>query len=669
MPVSMGSPHWYAWHLELSLQVPRLTRPSIDVLRSRWPWWLAALTLTLGLFVASTVGWYWYVDQRDAQERRLALDLLWLEQNLQQTLQLNEHMVVNWAHDLTPFSVPSLVEFQSRVAGLQKDNPALLAVDVVDADGRRLGGLPQYQERPGQLPPLTDPLIHSAVTRSHTIGKPAYSRVIEQGAPLWVLAIPVEDDNRDHGSVLVTYDLARLLELEVPWWFIQRYDLSLVDRNNKRLSPRDGNLTEDAPEVHKLNFGPDDSGLTLWAGPHAQAQPQPLLLTLSAAVLMFGLLIAWLLRVLYRWLRERQTAQKALSDSRAQLYAVLNGLEATVSVSALDDGRLLFRNLHHMQLFALEPDGDCCLLLYPHATRPPGSSVSEFFDAISRRWYQQERRSMQWVDGSTVLLEIATDITAQREAAATAHERDELLQHTARLASLAEFASGIAHELNQPLAAIANYAAVAASFLGGSPPQLTKVEDAVQRMGEESRRAGHIIQSLRSFIEKRAVDYRNHRVADLLVEPMALVAPLAQRLRVQVRLINEAPQAQIDCDGVMIEQVVFNLLRNALEAVAIHFSGIDALPTAEAVVLRIRLSDDTPHMTLCVEDRGVGVAEPARLFQAFYTTKSEGMGLGLAICRTVIESHGGRLWYEAQTGGGSRLCFRLPLSAESALSI
>ena len=626
-------------------------------LHSRWPWWAASLALTLGLFVSTTLGWLWYVDQRDANARRSALDLLWLEQTVQQTLELDQRFLSNWANDLAPPSPQASAEFQTRIHGLMKDNPALLGIDYLDAEGKRVGGTPPYRDRPVYLPPINDPLVTVAITKSHTLGTHSYSRVIEQGAPLWVLAVPILDEGGDHGSLLATYDLDRLLEKEVPWWFIQRYDLSLVDRNNKRLSPRDGVLPDGSQEeVHKLNFGPADSGLALWASPHAHGQSQVLLACLSVAVMLFALLIMWLLKVLYRWLRERQVAQQALSDSREQLYAVLAGLEAAVSVSAVNGGRLLFRNRHHEEVFAMQAEGDCCLLQWLIPPLDAQSRAADVLDAASGRWYHLERRTMQWVDDSTVLLDIVTDVTAERQAANTARERDELLQHTARLASLAEFASGIAHELNQPLAAIANYSAVADSHLAADPPHLKKVEDAVTRMGEEAHRAGQIIQSLRSFIQKRAVEHRTHRVLDLLKEPLALLEPLALRQHVQIKVQASSEHACIDCDGVMIEQVLFNLLRNAIESVAAR--GVPA--AGDTVTVQIDEAGD--GVTICVADRGAGIRDPAKLFQAFYTTKSEGMGLGLAICRTVVESHGGRLWAEPNPGGGARLCFRLPAS-------
>jgi signal transduction histidine kinase len=145
-------------------------------------------------------------------------------------------------------------------------------------------------------------------------------------------------------------------------------------------------------------------------------------------------------------------------------------------------------------------------------------------------------------------------------------------------------------------------------------------------------------------------------VLDLLQEPLALLEPLALRLQVQIKVQANCELARIDCDGVMIEQVLFNLLRNAIEAVAAR--GVPA--AGDSVTVQIDEAGD--GVTICVADRGTGISDPTKLFQAFYTTKSEGMGLGLAICRTVVESHGGRLWAEPNPGGGARLYFRLPAS-------
>ncbi|MEK8033632.1 ATP-binding protein [Ideonella sp. DXS29W] len=656
----------------------------------RWPWWAASLALVLGLFVSTTLGWQWFKDQRAQQDHRSALDGLWLEQTIRSTLDQHQRMLVNWAHDLAPPSPAALDEFTSRIDGLMKEHPALLAIDFVDRQGRRLAGLPAYDLRPSQLPPLSDPLIASAVERAHTLQRPAYSKVIEQGAPLWVLAIPVSDDNTAHGTLLATYDLDRLLEQEVPWWFVQRYDLALVDRQNKRLSPRDVSpsldVTTDGVTHRQLGFGPADSGLSLWQQPHPSGHPSALLAGLAAAVVAFGLLIVALLRVLQRWLRERVAAQQALADALQFRQAMENSL-LTALVAFGRDGRLIYANPALGRMLGLD-NATLVNQVAPFSFWPgePHAALrgecAEAHEAMMRGHSPAHGQALtlQRADGSLLPVRLFAsplvgsdgqpqgwmaslhDTTAEHEAARVARERDELLQRTARLASLAEFASGIAHELNQPLAAIANYAAVADSVLALSPPPPGKAEDAVARIGEEARRAGRIVQSLRGFIQKRRVEHRRHAVRSLLAEPLLLLEPLAQRQRVHIGVQIEG-DPEIDGDGVMIEQVLLNLLRNALEALPMAAPSTQAphsVPPPDAVTVRVQVDDD--HVVVSVADRGTGLADPAQLFQPFYTTKSDGMGLGLAICRTVIESHGGRLWASAREGGGTLFSFRLPLA-------
>jgi len=773
---------------------------SQKLIRSRWPWLAASLILTVSLFVSTTLGWFWYTDQRDSAARELSLDLLWLEQNVFETLNDNERMLQNWARDLQQPGIGKNSEFINLVNGLMNENPALISIDVLDKNGLRRFGLPNYTERPKKLPPISDPLIAEAIQRCLAQKKPVYSRVIEQYAPLWVLVVPIADEAPGQDVVLATYDLDQLMSAQVPWWFVQRYDLSLIDRDNKQLSPHDGTVPEQNPagsnsdDFHKLNFGPDGSGLSLRARAHPSGHSEKLLLILSAAILGCTLLIFWLLRLLQRWLRERLAAQQALShelrfreameqslvtgllafdtegtiiyvnpalcnmlgfseptligckapfpfwpqehlldciaahaamlagdnpetgrrlhlidasgtdlsvrlfasalvsgdsnpkgwmvslydttelqkerealaSSREQLYAVLSGLDAAVYVSQISDGKLLFRNRRHTDLFNLDAEGDCCLLCWPGLSHDTHRGSIEFQDRQSGCWYHLERRTILWVDSSPVLLDIATDISASRAAANTARERDELLQHTARLANLAEFATGIAHELNQPLAAISNYSAVAGAYLDVTPQDTDKIRQAVDLMSQESQRAGKIIQSMRSFIQKRAIRHDLHSMASLMKVPLQLLAPLAQRQHATIALEVPDNDIMIECDAVMIEQVLFNLIRNGLEAAAGH-RACEKKQTelVDAVQVKVQREPETNSVTVSITDRGPGILDPEKLFQPFYTTKPEGMGLGLAICRTVIESHGGRLWAEAAPEGGA--CFKFRLSCISKI--
>ena len=747
-------------------------------------WVTACLVLIIPVLLCMVAGWVWYLDRHLSEMRQTELDLLWQEQTIRNSLESDQHMLSNWARDLGDAQPAALQDFMTRVEGFRKDNQAIVAVDVLDAAGRPLNVKPDDAVGSDAQLAADDPIIQSVAQSARNLEAPAYSRVTTGAAPKWALAVPIPSRSRGGGTVVAIYDLNRLLEQLVPWWFVQRYDVDLVDRGGARISLHDEAGVSEAADQQAFAFGPVGSGLTFKVVRHHRGEGLNLIFGLGVVVLLLGALVVWLLRVLRRWLSERLAAQRALSDelrfreamenstvtglvaldlqgriiyvnpafcrlvgiaaealvglvapfpfwpesdqaeclagyeatlrgecppegrnltyarsdgtllsvnlyasllvdgrrvargwmmsiydttalhkerealsaSREQLYAVLAGLEAAVCVSALDDGRLLFRNRHHSDVFPLEAEGDCCLMPTPGVAPGISPCAADYDDPGKQRWYHLERRTIRWVDGTLVLLDIITDITAERLAANAARERDALLQQTARLASLAEFASGIAHELNQPLAAIANYSAVVESCLGQTSPPLDKVAEAALRIGDESRRAGQIIHSLRGAIQKRAAHSDVRDLRSLLVEPLALLEPIMQRKNIKVAIQGRRRPTLIKCDAVMIEQVLLNLIRNALEAVEY---GERKLPR-DAVAVRIDSGDD--GVTVVVSDRGAGIQNPGALFQAFHTTKIDGMGLGLAICRTVIESHGGHLWAEPNPGGGARFAFRLPPS-------
>lgn len=517
-------------------------------LTHRWLWIGISLSLTIGMFIASSFAWYWYSDYRASAARQASLDLTWIEQSIINKLETHQSILQNWAQDLQVHSSTSNQEFLSRIDGLIKENHAILAVEFLDEQYRALTGLPGYQQRPSYLPPLSDPFVTEALNESQILKLPSYSKVIEQFAPLWVLALPISSDHHPKASIIVIYDLDKLLTQEIPWWFVQRYNLSLVDSNDKQLSPSEAGLIVHPKEMTRLNFGSINSGLILKTSVRAESSNDTLIAGTATAAGLFGVMIIWLLRVIRRWLLERQRARQAL------------------------------------------------------------------------------------------------------------RERDELLQHTARLSNLAEFASGIAHELNQPLAAIANYSAAAECFLNSEQPQWEKIKEAILRTGEESRRAGKIMHSMRAFIQKTITSHESCSLPALLIESMSLVEAQARRQNIRLSSEIEVEELIIACDPIMLKQVLFNLLRNALEAMT---SDVQQERIQDAGI-RCRLQQNDDHVIISITDQGHGIADISQLFQSFYTTKKEGMGLGLAICRTVIENHGGKIWAENNPQGGASFHFRLP---------
>ena len=267
------------------------------------------------------------------------------------------------------------------------------------------------------------------------------------------------------------------------------------------------------------------------------------------------------------------------------------------------------------------------------------------------------------------------DISEQRRVEELSRASQERLQATARLATVGEMASLLSHELNQPLAAISSYASGSMNLLrakaggagagadAGGSDALADIELAMRRISEQAERAGKVIKSVHDFVRRRDKDREPVTPQALLDAIMPLVSLQARKLgvRVQIKLKHGLPA--VLCDRTMVEQVLLNLARNAMQAM--DHAGV-ADPSLVIDVRRaaaVSPSEDAKGwLEFSVADVGPGIPEPiqARLFTPFFTTKSEGMGLGLSMCRTVVEQHGGFLGFEPRRPQGTIFRFTLP---------
>ena len=248
-------------------------------------------------------------------------------------------------------------------------------------------------------------------------------------------------------------------------------------------------------------------------------------------------------------------------------------------------------------------------------------------------------------------------------------ERTEALQkvqtelaHVTRVMTLGELTASIAHEVNQPLAAIVTNGNACLRWLGGATPNLLEGRQAVERIIKDSYRASEVISRIRTLVKKTPPRNDWVDVNEVIVEVLALAQNEARRNGVTLKqqLANELPQVR--GDKVQLQQVILNLIINGLEAMAKSKDGVRELSVSSSV-------DEANNVTVAVRDSGTGVdsANLERVFDAFFTTKSDGMGMGLAISRTIIESHGGRLWATANSPNGAVFQFTLPSGAERAL--
>jgi two-component system sensor kinase FixL len=251
------------------------------------------------------------------------------------------------------------------------------------------------------------------------------------------------------------------------------------------------------------------------------------------------------------------------------------------------------------------------------------------------------------------------DLTEHQQTQARLQELQSELVHVSRLSAMGEMASALAHELNQPLAAISNYMKGSRRLLaGGSDPNTAKIESALDRAAEQALRAGQIIRRLRDFVSRGESEKRVESLSKLIEEAGALGLAGAREQNVQLRF-NLNPGADLVlADRVQIQQVLVNLFRNALEAMA-------QSPRRELVVINTRIADDMIEVE--VSDTGSGFQDDVvpNLFQTFFTTKETGMGVGLSISRSIIEAHGGRMWAKSNASGGATFRFTLPAADEN----
>ncbi len=275
----------------------------------------------------------------------------------------------------------------------------------------------------------------------------------------------------------------------------------------------------------------------------------------------------------------------------------------------------------------------------------------------SNRWY-----ALHWgraeVEGTALDLLTAVDISARIEALDSHKSQQEKLLFTSRLMSVGEMAATLAHELNQPLSAIVNYLNGSLRLVdpAGGPVQ---VERALVAARTQAEHAAAVISRVREFVRAREPRRDAHDVAEITHTVVELLRLEAERQQLRIELALAPGLPAVHADRVMVEQVLLNLVKNAIEAMR----EVPAAQRGLRIEGRVNL-DGEVEVRVC--DRGEGLSEEQgkQLFSPFFTTKSDGLGIGLAICRSIIEYHEGRLFFEPREGGGSVFGFTLPPSED-----
>ncbi len=626
------------------MATPALPQPAA---RRRGTWaapFLLALAFTLALGV--WLQWSLQADVED-EHRTLLADALTMESRVSDALAAEQQAVATLAAALTSANdAEALLRQPAVVDGLRR---LWVSVTVLDAGNRVRAHVPQQAPRPA--PPVAPAGFDEGGISAH-IARPT----------------------ADGGRVVVRIAPAALLRQAVPWWLARKYEVRIVDGLGQRLAGASETLPPEGRQTHQVSLEPGLTDAFLEVTTREARVPwwrTPMPLVMALFLALSGGATA----LLRRRLHEVEAAEERWRTEAAWRQAVENSL--SVGLRARDlEGRIVHVNRAFCDLVGLPPeqllgrappmpwwppdgvdDG-----MQRHLRNMAGGAPREGYEA---RWQRADGRPLDVIVLEAPLVDAQgrsigwmgsiVDVTARKAAEERERRRGEALATQARLTTLGEVASALAHQLNQPLAAIAGYNAGVLRSLeraGGADPVLL---DALRKLGEQAAEAGRIVQRIRGFLTRRAPQRERCASEGILSRAVALVSRDLRARGVEVELVPGPPLPAVDADPVLVEQVLINLLRNAA----------DAMAGQAAPRLRVEATRAGPRfLRVDVDDNGPGLGGLGidALSAPFHTTKADGMGMGLAICRSVIEAHHGALEAGASPLGGARFTFTLPLA-------
>ncbi len=627
--------------------------------QTRWAWlrrslWLLPLLASL-LFVAGVLIWAWRSDSAEREDRRATLiaDALSSEAQLRYQLQVEQAHLRELARQLPGLArnAQGLARSAEVVDGLRR---LWLSVTWLDANNRIVAHVPEQGPQAGA--PMLDlpdgPGLSAHLTQA-------------SGADRLVLR----------------YSPALLLRRGIPWWLTRKYDVQLVDSNEQVIASVDQaplRTSSQGREGYMVVVGDDMPGAYLELS--LREVPSPFWRSLPL-VLMAGFLGLMLVATL---LLRRQVARISRAEGAWRTEAAWRQAmedSALVGLRARDaEGRILYVNRTFCHMVGLTP-GQLVGLAPPMPYWPPdaldevmlrhkrnleGRAPRDGYEAL---WCHQDGRRLNVMVFESPLIDAQgqqtgwmgsiIDITARKQLEERERHRAEAMAQQSRLTTLGEVASALAHQLNQPLTVIMGYNAGLQRMLADAGYDNQAVLHALAQQGEQAAEAGRIVRRIREFLTRRGPQ----REACDLVAVAQRAATLLQRdlgpagVQLQWQLGSSLPQ--VFADPILLEQVLINLMRNAADAMA---GG--AQPREGGNTLRITAQRSSERFVrMDVEDNGPGLAGRTveQLSAPFYSTKSDGMGMGLAICRSIIEVHHGGMDAGRSSLGGARFSFTLPV--------
>ena len=644
--------------------------------------WVSPIVLVL-FFLAILIWLPWQARQMESNERQeqLIADTLWVEQTIRFQLGRDEESLAALAQEI---GIGRLTPQQGhdRLSRVLKNGKELLRVVWLRPDGT-LVATSDPQATPVVLTAASRATMElTRKTRNAMYTQPEVQAANPSAAPSEVLMdyhVPLFNGADYLGDLVATYKTSALLDEMVPWWFAQDNQVTLVDRDDKVLARRAAAGPGHGVYTHKRALDLPGASVRLVTD-SVKSAPKllPNLLVGSVIVLSLGLL--WSLVALWGHISRRLAAEGALRQQMSFRTAMENSLVTGLRARDLE-GRITYVNPAFCQIVGY-PAEDIVGRLPPMPYWAPEAMEeyqTRFASVLAGKVTPQFETFFQRPDGQRVPVLVfeaplvdnhgkqtgwmgsILDISDRKRVEELNRQQEEKLQASARLATMGEIASMLAHELNQPLAAISSYTTGALNVLGraqdkGHAVDAGLLKPALEQASAQAQRAGQIIRSVHEFVKKREPLRQSVGIQSLLDGIQALIELQARQSYVSYQTNIPQDLPAVLADRVMIEQVLLNLTRNAIEAMQ-HIP-----PQRRMLNVVAEYDAASAQVSVAVIDQGHGIPDEVaqRLFSPFFSTKAEGMGMGLNICRTAIEFHGGSLTYSPNPQGGTIFTFVLP---------